>query len=232
MSQMTAIGWVVDDDGPDKRRAGGAAEFAQALAEVGAAPEGHKERCPTCSLLGEELACVGLVEPRISAWSEEWLAGRLPTELESLPGKLLQKNLEESGARGEGGARLRELGLCEAPGPFTRHYGPFFRRYTVTTDQLLEELFLAGDVQPAHALGVLVHLGGVAIDGNLPLQDADGIKLSEVFQDVASRRERVLCTIDHDEDDDPSQRELKRYLRALYAAFVLDTEVRVYAPAL
>jgi hypothetical protein len=223
------IGWVVDDGCAPKRSLGGPDKFAASLAS-GEPPVGHLRQCPSCQLIGEELACVGVVEPLVSARAEEWLLRRLPADLESLPGSLLAKHLQEAGVEGKGGEELRKRGLFEAPGPFARHWGSFFRRTTVTTDQLFEELFCAGDVQPAHALGVLLHVGGVAVDGSVPHAPADGARLSALFETPASRRERVLCTLSIAKDDDRSVRELVRFLRAAWAAFVLDCELRVFCP--
>jgi len=224
-----AIGWVVDDGCPPKRGEGGAATFARSLSD-GAPPEGHRADCPTCKLLDEDLACVGVVESRLSAAAEDWLAGRLPEHIESLPGMLLRKNLGESGVTGATFAALRKRGFCEAPGPFSRHWGPFFRRVTVTTDQVLEELFCAGDVQPAHALGVLVHVGGIQIGRGQINSISDGGKLAHLMANLADREPMTLPALSLRDDDESGVRQLKRYLRALYAAFVLDCEVKVFTP--
>lgn len=230
MSEAVAVAWVVDDGAPDKRAAGGPVEFAAALAEATSAPAGHAAACPTCALAGEDLACVGLVHGKLSARAEEWLAGRLPYSLESLPGLLLRQSIEQGGVKGDGGAALRRAGLCEAPGPFSRHWGPFFRRVSVTTDQLLELLFAAGDVQPPHGLGVLIDLGALVIDGVVPETPEHGPRLGELIERPTERRERVLFGLAAPVDADASTRELVRYLRALWAAFVLDDEVRVISP--
>lgn len=223
-----AIGWVVDDGCDAKRIEGGAGAFAQSIADATEAPIDHKKECPTCQLLGENLACVGLVESPLSANSEEWLLDRLPTGLDSLPGLLLRKHLDEGQIEGKGGAVLRQNGLCEAPGPLSRNYGPFFRRYTIDGDQLLEELFCAGDVQPAHALALCVYFGAIGVDDKVLEDPGDGPKLAEIFEHVHTRESRTLLTIRYTDTDDDATRMLKRYLRALYAAFVLDTEVLVF----
>ncbi len=224
-----AIGWVVDDGCPPKRGEGGAAAFASTLPER-EPPPGHRAECPTCRLLDEDLACVGVVEAPLSAAAEDWLAGRLPEHIESLPGMLLRKNLGESGVTGATFAALRKRGFCEAPGPFSRHWGPFFRRVTVTTDQILEELFCAGDVQPAHALGVLIHTGGIQIGRGQITSISDGGKLAHLMANIADREPMTLPALSLRDDDQPGVRQLKRYLRALYSAFVLDCEVKVFTP--
>jgi len=223
----SAIGWVVDDGCPPKRE--GALAFAAALGERASAPAGHRDECPACELLGEDLACVGLVAPRVAAEAEAALLRRLPDDLESLPGVLLRQFLEEAKVAGDGGAALRALGLFEAPGPMSRHWGPFFRRVTVTSDQLLEAMFDAGDVTPPHALALLCHLGGLLIDGERPLAAEHGPRLGELVRAPKTRRTRTACTIPAPTGD-PAAAPFDRYLRALYAGFVLDCPVRVVSP--
>lgn len=224
------FGFVVDDDGPDKAALGGAS-FALALADQDPDP-GHQARCPSCTLLDEPYGCVGLVPAPLSADAERWLVERLPEDIEGLPGFLLRKAIAEYGYTGELAGRLRQTGILAPRGGYTRHYGPFFRRFTVSTDQVIEELFCAGDVEPAHALAVLVHLGLLTVDGKAPASMDDGPLLGEVVGEVPARRARTACTVTLEEGDDPSLVGLKRYLRALWAGFVLDATVRVFGPEL
>jgi hypothetical protein len=224
---LVGFGWVVDDDGAAKRAAGGPAEFARRLV-TGALAPCAPGACPTCDLLDEPAACVGVIEAPISPAAEQWLAGRLPASIESLPGQLLRQNLKDGHIDGRGAEALRRRGMMAAPKPFTRHWGPFFRGYAVTTDQLFEQMLCAGDVQPSHALAVLVHLGGIAVDDEVPLAAGHGPLLAAVVQAPAERPARALCTIQHEPDDDRSTTQLKRALRALYAAFALDTELRLF----
>src|SRR4051812_14771108 len=138
--------YVVDDGCSVKKSAGGAVAFAKKIpAEPAAAgaPEPASD-CVTCPLLGGH-GCYGVIDPPVSATAEEWLVARLPGELESLPGLLLRKTLHDMRYEGEGGKALRKAGLLQASGPFIKHYGPFFRRYTVTSEQLLEQIFCVGD---------------------------------------------------------------------------------------
>ncbi len=221
------FGWVVDDDSPIKRKAGGPAPFVEKLIAGELQPCGA-EQCPTCALLDEQGACVGVIEAPIAPEAEEWLAGRLPASIDSLPGQLLRQNLKEGSITGSGAEQLRKRGLMAAPKPFTKHYGPFFRGYTVSTDQMFEQMLCAGDIQPAHALAILVHVSGIAVDDEVPAVAADGAKLSEIVQSPEDREARTLCTIHIDEGDERSTVQLKRFLRALYAAFVQDTELRVF----
>lgn len=221
------FGWVVDDASPIKRAAGGPAEFARALASGELGPCAA-DGCPTCALLEEPAACVGVVEAPISRAAEQWLVGRLPASIDTLPGMLLRQNLADNAITGAGAAALRERGMMAADKPLSQRYGPFFRGVTITTDQLLEELLCAGDIQPAHALAVLVHLDALEIDDASPRTAAHGALLAELVQRPTERPVRARCTIEPDADADRSTVQLQRLLRALYAAFAQDTELRVF----
>ena len=222
-----AIGWIVDDGCPPKRD--GAAAFAARLAESDAPPAGHRAECRACALLGEDLGCVGVVAAKVSRDAEIWLLRRLPDDLESLPGVLLRQFLSEAKVDGKGGEALRKLGLLEAQAPTPRHWGPFFRRVTITSDQVLQAMFAAGDVEPPHALALLVHLGAIDVDGEPPASPEHGPKLGEVVTDVAARRERTACRVSA-ASADASTLAMERWLRALWAGFVLDCPVRVLSP--
>ena len=82
---------------------GGPLAFAGQLAG-GRLPPCPLDGCPTCALLDEPGACVGVIEPPISPDAEQWLAGRLPAAIDSLPGELLRQNLQESSITGAGAA--------------------------------------------------------------------------------------------------------------------------------
>jgi hypothetical protein len=223
-----AFGFVVDDRGPDKREAGGAVAFAARLAERPLDEAAHLTRCPSCALLGRGLACVGVVPTPLSARVEGWLVERLPEDLESVGGFLLRKAIGDFGYDGARAAALRKRGALEAPGPFERHYGPFFRRFVVSSEQVLEELVCAGDVAPSHALAILIHLGCLEVDGHAPKSlDTDGPRLGELIEQPDKRRERTRLVLSVDEAADPSLQGIQALLGALYAGFVLDADVYV-----
>ena len=225
-----AFGWVVDDGCADKVKAGGAGEFALSLADAKEEPDGaaHAASCGACRVLGEPLACLGLIPSPIPAAVERWLVERLPVDIESLPGFLLRKAIGDFGYDGSEGKRLRGVGMLAAPGPFTRHFGPFFRRFTVSSEQLVEEMLCAGDVDPAHGLAILVHLSLIAVDGALPLKMEDGQKLGALIGDPASRASRTACLVEIAADEDSGLVPLKRFLRGLWAGFVEDAPVKVF----
>jgi hypothetical protein len=222
------IGWVVDDEGPDKAAAGGAGPFAISLAEREQDGDAHLARCPSCKELGEPFGCVGLVPTPLATVAERWLVDRLPEDIESLPGFLLRKAVGDFDYTGAFGKALRSKGLLEAPGPFTRHFGPFFRRFTVSSEQLLEELLGAGDVAPTHALACLIHLGAIAVDGRVLGTLDEGQIYGELVEHRELRAKRTKCTIELSDGDPEAIAALKRYLRGLWVGFALDASVKIF----
>ncbi|HZS37997.1 MAG TPA: hypothetical protein VFF06_14270 [Polyangia bacterium] len=221
-----AFGFVVDDRGPDKTQAGGALQFAARLAESPLDEAAHVAACPACGLLGR-FACVGAVPSPLAAAVEKWLVERLPEDLESVGGFLLRKAIGDFGYDGARARELRKRGGLAAPGPFERHYGPFFRRFVVSSEQILEELVCAGDVAPSHGLAVLMHLGALEVDGRVPTALDDGQKLGELIEHPRDRRARTRFTVAPDGADEPSLAGVKALLAALWAGFVLDADVYV-----
>jgi hypothetical protein len=222
-----AFAFVVDDRGPDKQAAGGAARFAARLAEAPIDEAAHYASCPACAVLERPYACVGLVATPLSARLEQWLVARLPSEIESVGGFLLRKAIGDFGYDGARARALRQRGGLAAPAPFERHYGPFFRRFVVSSEQLLEELLCAGDIAPSHALAVLMHLSALEVDGAVPTRLEEGDRLGALVADPPSRRARARLNLRPADGDDASIDAVKALLAALYAGFVLDVDVFV-----
>ncbi len=221
------FGYVVGDHGPDKVAAGGAVAFAASLGDRLVDAQKHIAHCPACSLLARPFACTGLIETPLSARGEEWLVERLPTEIESVGGFLLRKAIGDYGYDGARARDLRAAGRLAATGAFERHYGPFFRRFVVSSDQIVEELLCAGDISPAHALAVLMHLQALDVDGVVPTRMEDGDKLGALVSSPSERKTRCRFNIAASDGDDATVTALKGLLAALYAGFILDTDVFV-----
>jgi hypothetical protein len=218
------FGFVVDDRAPDKVAAGGAVRFAAALGERAVDEAAHAANCPTCQLLGRPLSCVGLIPTPLPAAVEAWLVARLPEEIDSVGGFLLRKAIGDFGYDGARARALREAGRLAAPRPYERHYGPFFRRFVVSSEQILEELLCAGDIAPSHALAVLMHLSALQVDGVVPTRLEDGDKLGQLVANPAERRARTRLTV-QPTDVEPSLAGVQALVAALYAGFVLDADV-------
>jgi len=215
-----AFGYVIDFACPAKDALGGTLQAATRIAE-GARLVPAKSGCDACEI-GD--ACIGVVSTPID---EKWLMERLPAELESISGEVV-KQAVAAGFEGKRARELRASGKLEAPRPVERSWGGFFRKFTVTSDQLIEQMFCVGDIEPPQALAILVELGAVSVDGRIPKGLDEGTGLSELAEDVPARRKRTQCTVTATPSDESSTAELKRFLRALHAAFCLDKKVLVF----
>lgn len=223
----TAFGFVVDDHGPDKQAAGGALAFAARLVEAPIDEAAHAARCPSCRLLGGGLACVGIIPAPLSEAVEHWLVERLPPKLESVGGFLLQKAIGDFGYDGERAREFRRAGRLAAAQPAVRHYGSMFRRFTVSSEHILEELLCAGDISPAHALAILIHLGAILVDGSVPAALDEGEKLGALIEQPQERRSRTALELTAPGSPDPSLAGVKALIAALHAGFVLDADVLI-----
>jgi hypothetical protein len=223
---MSGFGFIVDDRSPDKVAAGGAPAFAAKLAEAPIDENQHAANCRTCKLLGRPFACVGVIPTPLPAKVEEWLVHRLPDDIESVGGFLLRKAIGDFGYDGARARDLRKAGRLEAPGPFERHYGPFFRRFVVSSEQILEELLCAGDIAPSHALAVLMHLGAIEVNGKVPTKLDEGDQLGQLVEKPSERESKSRCNVTPDSDD-PALRAVQSLVAALWAGFVLDSDVFV-----
>jgi hypothetical protein len=167
---------------------------------------------------------VGLIPTPLAARVEEWLVAQLPEEIDSVGGFLLRKAIGDFGYDGARARTLRQAGRLAAPGPYERHYGPFFRRFVVSSEQILEELLCAGDIAPSHALALLMHLSALEVDGAVPSRLEDGDKLGQLVAKAAERRTRTRLAV-QPTDEEPSLAGVQALIGALYAGFVLDADV-------
>jgi hypothetical protein len=218
-----SFGYVIDFACPAKDALGGTLQAATRIAE-GARLSAAKSGCDACEIAE---ACIGVVSTPISNAAEQWLVERLPGELESISGEVV-KQAVAAGFDGKRGKELRAGGKLSSARPLERSWGGFFRKFTVTSDQLIEQMFCVGDIEPPQALAILVELGAVTVDGRVPKGLDEGAGLSELAEDVAARRKRTQCTVTDTPSDEKSTAEVKRFLRALHAAFCLDKKVLVF----
>ncbi|HJZ86942.1 MAG TPA: hypothetical protein VKN99_17340 [Polyangia bacterium] len=224
-----SFGYVIDYRCAPKDALGGIVAAATRLAEgVRLQPE-RTGACGACAIADVEgPGCIGVVSTPLPAAAERWLVEQLPDALETISGEVIKQALS-SGFSGQRARPLRAAGKLEARSAFERSWGSFFRRFTVSSDQILEQMFCVGEVEPPQALAVLVELGALAVDGRVPRELDEGAGLAEVATaDAAARRARTQCMVTPTSSDQPALLELKRYLRALHAAFCVDARVLLF----
>lgn len=149
------------------------------LAELDAEAKLLEERAPACSgcranFLGQPYGCFGAINYPIPESGEAWLLGRMQPA-GSLGAQLCAEFMAEFGVKGESVRRMRDEGLFEArkAGKVTLSKS-FLKSVSLSADQLLETIFMAGNpLDPGHCFGILVWLGAIRVDGQIPSSPDD-----------------------------------------------------------
>ncbi len=176
--------------------------------------------CPAC-LAQEPFACFGTIDFPISALAEEWLLSCVGQEGSQSRTLLLEaaENYRYGGATRFD--EWRRLGLLERAQPLVLEGGG------ASSDTLLHQMFLVGEVSPNHGLGILLQLDALDTSDGRSGDEVVEMLLQLVATGDASDAPDLRFARLPVEGEDRSILQLKRYLYALYTAFGLETMVRV-----
>jgi len=138
--------------------------------------DGHASACNGCraNFLGQAYGCFGAINYPIPESGEAWLLGRVQPA-GSLGAQLCAEFMAEFGLKGDPVRRMRDEGLFDArkTGKATLSK-KFLRSVSVSADQLLETIFMAGNpLAPGHCFGILIWLGAIRVDGRVPSSPDD-----------------------------------------------------------
>src|SRR5690606_37588432 len=86
----------------------------------------------------------------------------------------------------------------------------------VTSAQVLQELFLVGDLMPPHLLGVLLHLQALRASDGRECDELLALLENVDAQQSAENAPTIEFALSTNEDDETSVRELKQFLYAAY----------------
>lgn len=182
----------------------------------------HCNGCPA-ALNGQPFSCHSRLNLPLSGTAEEWI-GEQAAPQASEAFALLRDGRPDG--RGQAVARLerwRQAGFLASPEPMVLSED----NPPVTTDDILRELLLVGDLMPAHALGVLLHLRA--------LRSEDGREGDELLTMIARVNESgsaedaspIQFALGPTDEDDPSVIQLKVLLFAAYIAFSLQAPLAI-----
>lgn len=191
--------------------------------------EAHGHSCEGCpaNLFAGPFGCFGFVPYPISSAAEEWLMGRVqPTS--TVGGFLCHRSMQDFGYTGEPIRAMRASGLFESTAPLSKVVeGSWLSKKKVTSDQLLQGMIAFEDpIQPSHCIGVLVWLGCVRIDGQVP-GDATDISLVQGIFKYKTPEERAHHTALEisSAPKDQSTASFHGLLHAFYLAWVWDCPI-------
>ncbi len=175
------------------------------------------ERCPA-ALQGTAYSCTQSLSLPLSAAAEHWLVQQVaPAGSRAFD---LFRTAADRHGYGEGNrfGNWRKAGFLEAKEAVTEQRGDFL----LTSDQVLNEMLLVGDIMPPHGLGLLLHLQALrATDGRT------GDELLDLLEGVsgsgsAEEAPQIEFALAPEKGEDPSIAEIKFLLYAVYRAFSLE----------
>ena len=176
--------------------------------------------CPA-NALGRPFGCWSYIRFPLGAAVEEALMARLPADLNSVLGSLLQKAIADFNYDGAPVAALRRQGqvFFERNRPVKRKWGGFFSGKTISSDQILQAIFFVGPIAQAHAVLLCLFLG-------LGPAQLDAATLTTLMTTPAARAE-LLST--PQASPNPELEQLTEFLTALRTAAALDVRMLIDA---
>ncbi len=212
---------VVDPNGEIEKRETSVADIRRECEALGKYSD-HCDNCPA-NLDKTAYSCHQKIGFPLSARAEQWLVDQVaPTG--SRGAELF---IEACSQNDYGSAPLfanwRKAGFLEGKETVKGDRGGLL----VSSDQVLNELFLVGDIMPNHALGIFVHLQALVSSDNRTGDDLidliENIDNSQSAEDAPT----IDFNIKPEADDDESIREIKQFLFALFRAFSLQTPLAI-----
>ena len=190
--------------------------------------KGLSHHCQDCPLnRGEGFGCYDAVNYPISAEAERWLAVRTERAIKAgLPNSILVEAVT-----GEFFGNLRS----DPNGVYLVASEPYevlvekkvMRKVKVDTNQVLDMMFAVGVMERTHQMFLILFSGGVRITQEEPdpTQFRQGVQIASVSSEGGANY--WIFDLPPEPSDDHSIRQLKTYLRLVFAAFATGSELEV-----
>jgi hypothetical protein len=180
-------------------------------------------KCPV-NYLAKPYGCFGAVNYPIPASAENWLLGRLQPS-GTIGAHLCLKFMSELRVSGDSIRQMRRSGLFENPKTTKVTYiKRFLKSLSVSADQLLETIFMAGNaVAPAHCFNILLWLGAIKYDGKTP-GSLDDQGMARQLLRLRSRADKELhASLELGPKPDSADAEVfQSLMKALYLSWLHD----------
>ena len=177
-----------------------------------------------CDELGfaDFFGCFGSVNYPIANKAEIWMLEQLPGVESPVLFLMLMRGVQEFGYTGNAARELRnQVGVYfQNPDTLARRYAEM----DVTTDVLFEMIFQLGDIQPAHGAMLLLFLNAIPRDSAEP---STIMALTRGEMNAAEIMQQFPFQAEIQPDDEPSVKDIKRFLRALYYGILLGVPLRL-----
>ncbi|MEM0997361.1 MAG: hypothetical protein AAGN35_09795 [Bacteroidota bacterium] len=194
----------------------------------------YADHCQSCPVnLLESYGCYQRINYPISALAERWLAERAQAAAEfGLPNSILLDFIVDQKVTGEFMGQLRahpENRFFEAKEPLGVTFrGKLLQWETVSTDQLLDMFFAVGEMELVHQQFLLLFSGGLSFQDEMPDLDRVGKDFQAgITTDADGKDQFMIFRLHNSPEDDQSMRQIKAFLRALFAAYCIGATVEV-----
>jgi hypothetical protein len=192
----------------------------QGLLDQSAPLQDYEHYCIGCpaNALSKPFGCYGSIAYPISGLAEQWLMDRLPGDLDSTAGQYLRASIADFGYDGGSVRDMRRHDMFfERRKPVQRTWRTgLLRRWTLTSDQLLQMMIGLGDIGAAHC-GMLALFFGV-VPHDTP---------RDLVRDRAAWRELVGQARAQVNAGEPQLDQWVSFLSALATAVALDVRLLI-----
>lgn len=216
---------VLTPNGPEEREVTAAEMMAEAAPLDAMAP--HCAGCDACAL-DSAFGCFGYLNYPLTETLERWIVDRIQPA-NTLGGFLLLRAIDDFGYDGQamaGWRERREL-IDRAVALEATVAKRFLSATRVSVDQILQAIVqVGGELDPAHCMGVLLWLGALRVQGEVPgAGSADNPAPLVALSQTSSPAERqAVAQLEvGPPHEDPCIRGFQQLLYAMYVAWVLDT---------
>lgn len=187
--------------------------------------EDHQHRCLNCPAAFERsFGCFDSINYPISEQAEEWLGNMAAKAVAAgYPNAVLLKFILDQGITGNSFKELR--GRTEYKYLQGEHAveveieDDALGNAIIDTNQVMEMFFGVGEMGDVHQQFLLFFSGGLSIQATPPPQERIGIELQAVLlRDAEGRSQYWVYRMPDDLRDDLSTKQIKAFLRAVFAA--------------
>ena len=194
----------------------------------------HSQACSECPVaMGRPFGCFQSIHYPISEAAEEWLASMAVEALaKGMPNSILLKFILDENLTGQGFKSLRadeDTRYLSSSLPIELEIeDPEWGNAVVDTDQLLEAFFGVGTLGEVHQQLLLLFSGGLTLRDSPPALERIGVQLQcapHTSQDGSVRF--WVYTMPDTLQDDASIKQIKAFLRSVFAAFGCKAEIKV-----
>jgi hypothetical protein len=194
----------------------------------------HRHHCQGCQAnLGSDFGCFQSINYPISEVAEEWLAKMAAKAISTgMPNSILVKFMLDQNVQGEAFSKMRNLNnnsYLQAEFPIEiEGENDEGQPFVIDTNQIMEMFFAVGEMADVHQQFLLFFSGGLTVQDNAPDPSKIGIEYqAAMLQRLHGAPRYWVYRMPDSLNDDRTVRQIKVFLRAVFAAQTMNTTLWV-----